>query len=97
MGKKEFKSIFTAILLLATFIVFTAAPAFAAQLKFNDITASKYDWVRPYIEKMALAEIIKGMTDTSYEPDASITRAQTVTTLVRMMGWEEQAKDKKLP
>lgn len=97
MGRKELKTIFTAMLIVATFVVFTAAPAFAAQLKFNDVTASKYDWVRPYIEKMALAEIVKGMTDTSYEPDASITRAQTVTTLVRMMGWEEQAKGKKLP
>jgi len=94
MGRNNFKIIFIATLLIVTFVAYTAVPVFSAQLKFKDITASKYDWVRPYIEKMALAEIIKGMTDTSYEPDASITRAQTVTTLVRMMGWEEQAKGK---
>lgn len=97
MGRKKIKKLIITILLVATFVGLSAMSALATQLKFKDLAASKYDWVRPYIEKMALAEIIKGMTDSTYAPDASVTRAQTVTMLVRIMGWENQAKGKKLP
>lgn len=75
---------------------FSSAQVFAAT-KFTDISASKYDWVRPYIEKMSLAGIVQGMTDTTFEPDRVVTREQLVTMLVRLMGWEGLASGKSLP
>lgn len=91
--KKATIVFFTTLLLLS----FSTAQLFAASLKFTDITASRYDWVRPYIEKMNLAGVVKGMTDTTYGPDASVTREQLVTMLIRLMGWESQTSGKTLP
>ncbi|NLZ55014.1 MAG: S-layer homology domain-containing protein, partial [Thermoanaerobacteraceae bacterium] len=84
---------FTTLLLFC----FSTSQLFAASLKFTDITASRYDWVRPYIVKMNLAGVVKGMTDTTYGPDASVTREQLITMLVRLMGWESQTTGKTLP
>lgn len=84
---------FLAIALLIT--SFSSVPAAAAA--FTDITAAKYDWARPYIEKMNLLGIVKGMSDTTYGPDNSVTREQLVTMLVRLMGWESEAIGKSLP
>lgn len=69
----------------------------AAAATFTDITAAKYDWARPYIEKMNLLGIVKGMSDTSYGPDNSVTREQLITMLVRLMGWESEAAGKSIP
>jgi len=84
---------FTTLLLLSL----STTQLFAASLKFTDVTASRYDWVRPYIEKMSLTGVVKGMTDTTYGPDASVTREQLITMLVRLMGWESQTSGKTLP
>jgi len=90
---KKTAIIFLTILFLLSF---SSAQVFAAT-KFTDISASKYDWVRPYIEKMSLAGIVQGMTDTTFEPDRVVTREQLVTMLVRLMGWEGLASGKSLP
>jgi hypothetical protein len=69
----------------------------AGGLKFADIKASKYDWARPYIEKMYHLGIVKGVTETSYAPDASVKRDEIITMMIRLMGLENDAKGKKLP
>ncbi len=95
MSSKAMKKISTMLLTTILFIVFSATQVMAAG--FTDIIASRYDWVRPYIQKMNLAGVVKGMTETTYSPDASVTREQLITMLIRLMGWESQAKGKDLP
>ncbi|GAQ25458.1 hypothetical protein TSYNTROOL_11040 [Tepidanaerobacter syntrophicus] len=90
------KKISIALLAIALLISsLSLTPAAAAT--FTDITAAKYDWARPYIEKMNLLGIVKGMSDTSYGPDNSVTREQLITMLVRLMGWESEAAGKSIP
>jgi hypothetical protein len=91
-GMEKVSIVFLATLLL---IAFGATQVMAAG--FTDITPSRYDWVRPYIEKMNLAGVVKGMTETTYGPDDSVTREQLITMLVRLMGWESQVSGKTLP
>ncbi len=95
-AKSATKNILAIITLLAV-LTTAMTPAFAANLKFKDLSASKYDWVRPYIEKMTLMGFVKGISDTEYAPDASVTRAQVVTMLIRLMGLEGAAAGKQLP
>ncbi|HHV18833.1 MAG TPA: S-layer homology domain-containing protein [Thermoanaerobacterales bacterium] len=95
MRCKGTKKITIALLTTLFFIAFSAAQVMAAG--FTDITPSRYDWVRPYIEKMNLAGVVKGMTDTTYGPDDSVTREQLIAMLVRLMGWENQTSGKTLP
>ena len=97
MYSSRFKKIATAFVITLLILSFSTSELFAAGSGFTDITASRYDWVRPYIEKMNLAGVVKGMTDTTYGPDASVTREQLITMLVRLMGWESQASGKTLP
>ncbi|WP_296969928.1 S-layer homology domain-containing protein [Tepidanaerobacter sp. EBM-38] len=89
---KKVSIVFFAIILLTAFGLTQAMAA-----SFTDITAAKYDWARPYIEKMNLLGVVKGMTETTYGPDNSVTREQLITMLVRLMGWESQATGKSLP
>lgn len=97
MSSKSIKKISIVCLTTILLTVFCVTQVLAASSKFTDITASRYDWVRPYIEKMNLAGVVKGMTDTTYGPDASVTREQLITMLVRLMGWEDQTSGKSLP
>ena len=41
--------------------------------------------------------IVKGVTETSYAPDASVKRDEIITMMIRLMGLENDAKGKKLP
>jgi hypothetical protein len=97
---KRAKRVTKNILAIITFLAVITAiivPSFAANFKFKDLSASKYDWVRPYIEKMTLMGFVKGISETEYAPDASVTRAQVVTMLIRLMGLEGVAAGKQLP
>ncbi len=93
-GRKTRKAsiVFLTIILI---LAFGSTQVMAAG--FTDITATKYDWARPYIEKMNLLGVVKGVTETTYGPDDSVTREQLITMLVRLMGWESQATGKSLP
>jgi hypothetical protein len=91
--KKRVIVILTVLAVIASFVT----PVFAGNLTFTDLSDSKYDWVRPYIEKMNLMGLIKGKSDTSYAPDDSVKRAEVVTMLVRLLGLEEMAEGKQLP
>ncbi|RKN82193.1 S-layer homology domain-containing protein [Paenibacillus ginsengarvi] len=50
---------------------------------FNDI---KSHWGQAYIEQLAGKLIIDGMTDTTFEPDRNITRAEFAALVVRSLG-----------
>lgn len=69
----------------------------AFAIEFKDISDKKYNWARPYIEKMALFGVIKGTTNDSFSPDLPITRAQSIVMIIRLLGEEEVAKNKKMP
>jgi hypothetical protein len=93
------KKVFSVVLIAAIFTVMSFSQAFAVNLKFKDITASKYDWARPYIEKMYLFGIVKGVdtAGTEFAPDDSVKRIEIITMIIRLMGLEEEAKGKNLP
>lgn len=97
MSCGRIKRITTIFLTILVILSISTAQVCAASLQFTDISASRYDWVRPYIQKMSLAGVVKGMTDTTYGPDANVTREQLVTMLVRLMGWESLTSGKSLP
>lgn len=50
------------------------APATAQSTQFSDVSFSY--WARPFIEKLAEKNIIKGFPDGSFKPDDPVTRAQ---------------------
>lgn len=85
----------TAFLLAGFIFVSCCAPAFAANIQFKDV--NKNHWARPYVEKMFFCGVINGMTKTSYAPQATVTRAQIITMIIRVMGCEDEAQNKTLP
>ncbi|HHW01779.1 MAG TPA: S-layer homology domain-containing protein [Thermoanaerobacterales bacterium] len=101
MKKPGFLSskVFLSMLVLTALTMMSITQALAVDLKFKDITPSKYDWARPYIEKMYLNGIVKGVDSngTRFAPDDSIKRDEFVTMIIRLMGLEEEAKGKSLP
>ena len=53
----------------------------------NPFTDVKSDaWYYSYVMEMAEADVIKGMTKTTFEPEGELTRAQAVTLLYRIAG-----------
>ncbi|WP_299484673.1 S-layer homology domain-containing protein [Acaryochloris sp. IP29b_bin.137] len=53
--------------------VFSERPAFA-QANFSDVSLGY--WARPFIEKLAEKNVIKGFPDGTFKPDQPVTRAQ---------------------
>lgn len=51
---------------------------------FNDL--SNYSWARKQIEVMASKEIIKGVTEATFNPGTNITRAEFMDALVKTLG-----------
>jgi hypothetical protein len=49
---------------------------------FSDIQGH---WAQREIENMAIKQVIEGMTDTTFEPEAKVTRAQFVSVLARAL------------
>ncbi|MDI3480432.1 MAG: hypothetical protein PWQ97_87 [Tepidanaerobacteraceae bacterium] len=93
------KKAFLAALIMAGLAMTSFTQAFAANMNFKDITASKYDWARPYIEKMYLNDIVKGVdtAGTKFAPDSSVKRDEIVTMIIRLMGLDTEAEAKSLP
>ncbi len=50
-------------------------------------------WAKAYVEELAEKGIIKGVSDTRFEPDRSITRAEFVTLLVNTFGFRTADND----
>jgi hypothetical protein len=57
---------------------------------FNDI---QHHWAKADIEEMAAKQIINGMTEMTFQPDSSITRAQFVSLLARSLKLENTASE----
>jgi subtilisin family serine protease len=55
---------------------------------FNDIQSH---WAKSEIEEMAAKQIVNGMTEVSFKPEANITRAQFVSLLVRSLRLESSS------
>ncbi|MGF1602355.1 MAG: S-layer homology domain-containing protein [Thermosynechococcaceae cyanobacterium] len=67
-------SFFTGIALGSAVSMVSSAPASAQSTQFSDVSFSY--WARPFIEKLAEKNIIKGFPDGSFKPDEPVTRAQ---------------------
>lgn len=61
-----------------------ALEAAANNNKFSDL--SGYNWAKAYINVMSDAGIVKGITDTTFEPGKNISYAELITMLVRTKG-----------
>lgn len=59
-------------------------PAHCACRTFTDLNPDR--WYHPYVDFVVEGGIMKGMGDHLFAPEASVTRAQLVTTLYRMAG-----------
>lgn|GEM_PF-132787 len=54
------------------------------QSRFSDLEG--YEWAKEAIEKLAEKGIVKGTSETTFEPGRNITRAEFITLLVRALG-----------
>ncbi|TYP49774.1 S-layer homology domain-containing protein [Thermosediminibacter litoriperuensis] len=91
----------TLVIFLAAFLVLVntlnITQAFAAPLKFADISHQRYDWARPYIEKMALMGVIAGKAQNTFAPDDPVKRVEFIAMIVRLLGLDEELENKDLP
>ncbi|MDE4541380.1 endo-1,4-beta-xylanase [Thermoanaerobacterium sp. R66] len=55
---------------------------------FNDI---KDNWAKDVIEVLASRHIVEGMTDTQYEPNKTVTRAEFTAMILRLLNIKEEA------
>ena len=55
--------------------------------KFTDVKED--EWYYAYVMKMAAAGVVKGMTETTFEPEGNLTRGQMVVMLYRVAGEPE--------
>jgi trimeric autotransporter adhesin len=62
----------------------------ASKQRFPDVPATH--WANKHIAKLALLGIVEGNELGQYLPGSSVTQEQVITMLVRMLGWEEEAK-----
>lgn len=58
---------------------------------FSDVPESH--WANAFIAKVASLGIISGYADGTFRPDNTVTYAQAITMVVRMVGLEDQAKE----
>lgn len=54
--------------------------------KFTDVDATVYAWAVEGIDALVKAGVIKGITDTTFEPETKTTRAHFVAMLIRAIG-----------
>lgn len=87
-----------ALLVVLTIMSINIIPAYAATVKFTDITSH---WARPYVEKLTAAKITTGVEVKNgvgrYAPEAPVKRVEVIAMLVRLLGLEEEAKGMDLP
>lgn len=70
---------------------FSAVMARFLDIKGDDNAAANFadvdgHWAKPYIDALAAAKIVGGVSDTEFEPDAEITREQIAVILSRAFG-----------
>ena len=62
---------------------------------FSDVR--KGHWAESVITRMSLKGIVKGYADGTYGVNRSVSRLETITMIIRTMGLENEAKNKKIP
>lgn len=60
-------------------------------INFSDV--HKEDWFYKYVKNMSLAGIINGVTETTFEPNRNITRAEMVTIVSRLIDLTNNRKE----
>lgn len=85
------------LIFLTIMNLFNINRVFAAVPNFSDIVQEKYEWARPYVEKMALLGVITGRSPDVFAPDDPVKRVEFIAMIVRLMGLEDYAKNKTLP
>lgn len=80
-----------------TLIVVLICGAWAFAADFTDV--ARDSWAKAYIDRMYLKGVINGLGNGKFGPDESLTRAQAVTMLVRILGYSEDSipADKAIP
>ena len=76
------------VLVLAMFLLGTGTVAAASQI-FDDVPANH--WAANDIARMNAKDVLRGVTETSYAPNASVTREMLVVMLVRILDKEGEA------
>nr|AAB00841.1 pullulanase [Thermoanaerobacterium thermosulfurigenes] len=66
---------------------FSQYAAFEYDKTFNDI---KDNWAKDVIEVLASRHIVEGMTDTQYEPNKTVTRAEFTAMILRLLNIKEE-------
>jgi hypothetical protein len=66
-------------------------PPGIAKKVFDDI--DDFSWAKKAIEKMALKGLIKGDGNGLFRPGYSVSKLEAVIMALRVMGWEDEAKD----
>lgn len=79
------KRLFSLILCLV--FVFTSIVASAAV--FPDVSSTKYSWAYEQIEEMAAKKIIAGFEDSTFRPENSVTRVDSLLLVSRIAGASE--------
>ncbi len=62
--------------------------------RFNDVPADS--WMYPYVETAAARGVLGGMADGSFQPGASISRAEAVRAIVLAAGWKPRGRPSSL-
>ena len=68
-----------------------SVPPGLAKKIFNDTDA--YKWAEKYIEKLYQKGLIFGIGDDNFAPQASVTKIEAIIMALRVMGWEDEAKE----
>lgn len=92
--KKHFSNVITKI-----FIIFLIAffPIYAFALPFKDLDDKKFDWARPYVDKMYNLGVVSGKAQDIFAPTDPIKRQEFIVMLIKALGEESKVKGKSLP
>lgn len=80
-----------AIILIAIF------PLNVYAMPFKDLEDKKFDWARPYVEKMYNLGVVSGKSQNVFAPSDPIKRQEFIVMLIKALGEESKVKGKLLP
>ncbi|HKM39985.1 MAG TPA: S-layer homology domain-containing protein [bacterium] len=97
MGRTTLQLILGSLLLVMIVLALGSASVSASGLEASAVAESGFrfvdiedSWARDYIEQMAAAEIIKGVSENRFAPKESAENVQILTMLVRVLGLEDE-------
>ena len=85
--KKRILFVLCALCMISTLIL----PGIAANSGYTDVPPTK--WYAPYIQTVTEKGLMTGMSDTRFNPDGQVTRAQAVQTVYAMAGKPDVTAD----